>query len=152
MKWLHTLDLPLIFKVAVAGLGGLITGFIGGMVGLALGRPRLLLVYWAADNPINAAGTNILVSAVAALTGTWEHFRERRINLQVLLLMGIPSALGAFLGGYIGDMVPRSALLVVVGVLTTWYGCTLLLGKRGQRPRNPGVQRPVVPQHRSHRL
>ena len=141
MDWVQYGDLAFIVKAVVAAAGGLVTGFVGGMVGLALGRPRLLLVYWAARNPVDAAGTNILVSSLAAATGTWSHFRERRIDPHVLALMGIPSSIGAFIGGFLGGLVPAAILLVVVGVMTTWYGYTLIKGRRGGRREagdNPG--------------
>jgi hypothetical protein len=141
MDWTQYLESGFIIRAVVAAVGGLATGFVGGMVGLALGRPRLLLVYWAAKNPVDAAGTNILVSSLAAATGAWKHFRERRIDFVVLALMGIPSFVGAFIGGFFGGRVPAGILLVVVGVLTTWYGYTLIKGRRGgrrQREENPG--------------
>jgi hypothetical protein len=141
MDWTPYLESGFIIRAVVAAVGGLATGFVGGMVGLALGRPRLLLVYWAAKNPVDAAGTNILVSSLAAAIGAWSHFRERRIDFVVLALMGIPSFVGAFIGGFFGGRVPAGILLVVVGVLTTWYGYTLIKGRRGgrrQREENPG--------------
>lgn len=133
MEFTQSVDLVLIIKLAAAVLGGLITGFIGGMVGLALGRPRLLLVYWTANSPANAAGTNILVSGLASATGTWQHFREGRIDYQVLALMGIPTFIGAFVGGFFAGMVPVALLLIVVGVTTTWYGYGLFTGRRRAR-------------------
>lgn len=141
MDWTPYLETGFIIRAVVAVIGGLMTGFVGGMVGLALGRPRLLLVYWAARNPVDAAGTNILVSSLAAATGTWQHLRERRVDFVVLALMGIPSFLGAFIGGFFGGRVPTAILLVIVGVTTTWYGYTLIKGRRGGRHRggdNPG--------------
>lgn len=136
MDWLTSLDTVSIVRLVVVGLGGLATGFVGAMVGVVLGRPRLLLVYWAAENPVNAPGTNILVSALATMAGTWRHFREGRIDFHVLALMGIPSVVGAFLGGFFGGQVPTAALLVVVGVLTTWYGYRLLTGRPGNRQQS----------------
>lgn len=141
MDWTPYLESGFIIRAVIAAVGGLVTGFVGGMVGLALGRPRLLLVYWAAKNPVDAAGTNILVSSLAAATGAWSHFRERRIDFVVLALMGIPSFAGAFLGGFFGGLAPKAILLIVVGILTTWYGYTLIKGRRGgrrQREDNPG--------------
>lgn len=133
MDWIPSLDLISVVRLIVVGVGGLATGFVGGMVGIVLGRPRLLLVYWAAKDPVDAAGTNILVSAVASMAGTWGHFREGRIDLRVLALMGIPSMIGAFLGGFFGGKVPAAALLMIVGVITTWYGYRLLTGRPGGR-------------------
>lgn len=133
MDWIPSFDLVSVVKLVAVGLGGLATGFVGSMVGLVLGRPRLLLVYWVAENPVNAAGTNILVSAVATMAASWRHFQEGRVDLRVLALMGIPSVAGAFLGGFFGGRVPTAALLVVVGVLSTWYGYRLLTGSRADR-------------------
>ncbi|HLF03771.1 MAG TPA: sulfite exporter TauE/SafE family protein [Dehalococcoidia bacterium] len=149
MDWTPYLESGFIIRAVVAVAGGLVTGFVGGMVGLALGRPRLLLVYWAARNPVDAAGTNILVSSLAAATGTWIHLREQRIDFAVLALMGIPSFLGAFIGGFFGGRVPAAILLVIVGITTTWYGYTLIKGRRGQRrggdnPGSPTSQDPPV--------
>ncbi len=138
MEWIQGLDLLLVLRVAVAAVGGFATGVVGGMVGLALGRPRLLLVYWVAENPIDAAGTNILVSSVAAMAGAWRHLREGHVDFRVLFMMGIPSSVGAFLGGFFGGLAPTALLLVVVGIITTWYGYTQLTGRRGGR-RQGGV-------------
>ncbi len=44
--------------------------------------------------------------------------------------MGIPSAIGAFVGGFFGGLAPRSLLLVVVAIITTWSGYMLLTGRR----------------------
>ena len=126
MDGIQSLDLLFALRAVVAAIGGLAVGFVGNMVGVGGGRPRLLLVYWAADSPVNAAGTNLLVGVLAGTTGTWRHFREGRIDFSLLLFMGIPSVIGAFAGGFFGSLAPRSFLLVVVGIVTTWYGYRLL--------------------------
>lgn len=131
MDELQSLDLLLVLKVAVLAISGLIVGFVGNMLGGGGGRPRLLLVYWAADSPLNAAGTNLLVGVLGGMIGTWMHLREGRIDLRLLLFMGIPSVIGAFIGGFFAGLAPRVLLLLVVGIITTWYGYLLLTGKRG---------------------
>jgi uncharacterized protein len=148
MEFIQSIDPVIVIKFAVAVIGGLVTGFVGGMVGLALGRPRLLLIYWTANSPLNAAGTNILISGLAALTGTWQHFREGRIDYQVLALMGIPTFIGAFIGGFFAGMVPTAILLVIVGVTTTWYGYGLFTGRRRRR-QEAGGSGPAASDHSS---
>ena len=130
MDGIQSLDLLFALRAVVAAIGGLAVGFVGNMVGVGGGRPRLLLVYWAADSPVNAAGTNLLVGVLAGATGTWRHLREGRIDFSLLLFMGIPSVIGAFVGGFFGGLAPRSLLLVIVGIITTWYGLMLLTGRR----------------------
>ncbi len=81
-------------------------GVLGGFVGLALGTmrlPALLLMGMAAPT---AAGTNIFVSALSAMTGSIRHWREGRVSKQIVLVMGIPAFIGAFIGGFSSERVP----------------------------------------------
>ncbi len=57
--WLPPLDNFAALRLVVAAAGGLATAFVGGMLGFGGGRPRLLVVYWAVENPVDAAGTNL---------------------------------------------------------------------------------------------
>ena len=140
MEWLQTGDVPLSMKLSVGVIGALATGFVGGMVGLALGRPRLLLVYWAAETPTFAAGTNILISSVSAMSGAWRHYRDGRVDLNVFTFMGIPAFIGAFGGGFLGGQVPSGYLMLFVALTTTWFGYNYLVGRRRNRPGNPSGQ------------
>lgn len=50
--------------------------------------------------------------------------------------MGIPSVVGAFIGGFYGGLVPSAFLLVAVGLLGCWYGYALQTSRcGGRRPR-----------------
>ena len=130
MDWLPPLDNFAALRLVVAAAGGLATAFVGGMLGFGGGRTRLLVVYWAVENPVDAAGTN-LGASLGGLAGTWHHFREGRVDLRVLGFLGGPSMAGAFVGGFFGSLVARAALLAAVGIITTWYGYGLLAGRRG---------------------
>lgn len=147
MDWTQSVDPVFVFRLLAVGLGGFATGFLGGMMGLVLGRPRLLLVYWTAENPLAAAGTNILIGTLVAAAGAWRHFREGRIDFTIVAFMGIPTMAGAFLGGFYAGLAPRAVLLVVVGVMSIWYGVKLLRngGKDRRQDRSaaepaPGAQ------------
>ena len=61
------------WELAVALLGAFVAGFLGSVVGLVLGSLRLPAVLLASGSTAAAAGTNIAVSAVAALAGGLEH-------------------------------------------------------------------------------
>ncbi len=158
MDGFQSLDLLFAIRAVIAATGGLAVGFVGNMVGVGGGRPRLLLVYWVADSPVNAAGTNLLVGVLAGTTGTWRHLREGRVDFPLLLYMGIPSVIGAFVGGFYGGLVPRALLLVIVGIVTTWYGYILLTRKgapgnssppsdQGPSLTNPSSRSPSVRRH-----
>ncbi|MFQ5902256.1 MAG: TSUP family transporter, partial [Candidatus Binatia bacterium] len=64
-------------------------GIVGGAVGLALGTVRLPFLLLLGMPAPMAAGTNILVSTLSALTGSYRHFRERRVDLYVVAVQGI---------------------------------------------------------------
>ena len=105
-------------------------GILGGFVGLALGTirlPAMLLLGMAA--PI-AGGTNILVSGLASLTGAIRHLREGRVNMRIVLVMGVPAFIGAFLGGFLSDDAPTGVLMLFAGLLVFWQGVEFLIMAR----------------------
>jgi uncharacterized membrane protein YfcA len=112
---------------------------LGGAVGLVLGSLRLPAVILAAGNPATAAGTNIAVSAAAALSGGVTHARAGRVDWRIAAWMTPPSVAAAFLGGYFGGRVPESLLLGGIAAALLWNGVQLLfeLGSppRARRPR-----------------
>ena len=65
----------------------------------------------AAGSPATAAGTNIAVSAAAALSGGLTHARAGRVDWRIAAWMTPPSVAAAFLGGYFGGRVPEGLLL-----------------------------------------
>ena len=113
---------------------------LGGAVGLVLGSLRLPALLVAASSPAAAAGTNIAVSASAALTAGATHARAGRVDWSVAAWMTPPSVVAAFLGGYFGGFLPDRILLVAIALLLTWNGLQLLLELR--EPRAAG--RPLL--------
>ncbi len=106
-------------------------GIIAGAVGLALGTIRLpFLLLLGMPAPI-AAGTNILVSTLSALTGSYKHLREGRVDFYVVAIQGIPGVIGSFIGGFASGLVPEALLISFVGILLVWQGAEL--GLRGSK-------------------
>ena len=150
---LQSLGLPseaLVWQVVILTAVSFFVGLLGGFVGLALGTmrlPSLLLMGFPA--PV-AAGTNILVSSLSAASGSIRHFRERRVDLQTVVVMGLPSFLGAFIGGFASGHVPEGVLIGAAGVLVTSQGAELLArGRRGGGskagdPSHPPANSPLV--------
>ena len=67
-----------------------------------------------------AGGTNILVSSLVSLTGTIRHLREGRVNLRIVLVMGVPAFVGALIGGFSAGKVPAALLIFLAGLLVFW--------------------------------
>ena len=97
-------------------------GVLGGFVGLALGSIRLPFLLLLGLPAITAAGTNIIVSAASAGTGSVRHLREGRVDRRLVLYIGVPSVVGGFLGGFYSHQAPDGLFLFVVGVLLAWQG------------------------------
>ena len=115
-----------VWQAAVLTVVSLLVGVLGGFVGLALGTmrlPALLLMGLAAPT---AAGTNIFISGLSSLTGALRHLREGRVAPRIVLVMGVPAFVGAFIGGFGSGRVPDSILLFLAGLLVLWQGVELI--------------------------
>ncbi len=87
----------------IAALWGFVLGFIGGMAGLLMGSlrvPTMIKVMGLA--PAAAAGTNMAISSVTALSGFIGHLLHKSLDLSVLLTMGIASMIGSYAGSHLG--------------------------------------------------
>lgn len=138
---LQTLGLPsqvLVWQLLLLTLLSFVVGVLGGFVGLALGTMRLpALLLLGMPAPV-AAGTNILVSTLSALTGLARHFREGRVNLRVVAVMGIPALVGAFIGGFASDLVPEALLISLAGAFVLWQGVEFIVrALRDRRATGP---------------
>lgn len=104
----------------------------GGMVGLVLGNLRLPVVVWVGSSAAAAAGANVAISGLAALTATIVHVRHGRIDWRLFLWMAPSSLVGAAAGGLLAGVLPERILLgaislvVLYGALEVW---------RHRRPR-----------------
>ncbi|HWM13990.1 MAG TPA: sulfite exporter TauE/SafE family protein [Gaiellaceae bacterium] len=130
-------------ELLLAFAGSFVAGALGSLVGLVLGSVRLPAVLLASGSPAAAAGTNIAVSAAAALSGGIAHARAGRVSWRIVGWMAPPSVAGAFAGGYVAHAVPSRLLLAGIAVVLAWNGLDLLLELRAapdsRRPRLAAV-------------
>ena len=120
-------------------------GALGSLVGLVLGSLRLPAILLASGSPAAAAGTNIAVSAAAALSGGLTHAHAGRVSWRIVAWMTPPSVAGAFVGGYFAYALPSRLLLAGIAAVLAWNGLDLLLELRAapdsRRPRLAAVAR-----------
>jgi uncharacterized membrane protein YfcA len=119
--------MDLFHLLLLIGIGVLSFGLalFGAAVGLVLGHLRLPLLVYCLGSPVVGAATNLAISGLGALSGSWRHLREGRVSLQMLALMGIPSAIGAALGVYaVWDIDPGWGK-VFIGALLVFSGINL---------------------------
>jgi uncharacterized protein len=91
-----------------------------------LGNIRLPAMLLLASSPAAGGGANIAVSGVAAATAGAAHIRAGRINWRLAAWMAPPSAVGAFVGGYLAGVVPQRALLLAIAAVLLYSGVDLL--------------------------
>ncbi len=109
--------------------------FAGGLVGLVLGNLRLPLIVLVGSSPAAAAGANVAISGLAALTAAYAHWRGGRLNWRLFWWMAPTSAAGAVSGGLIAGVLPERILLGVIA-LVVLYGAAEVL--RYRRPEGGG--------------
>ena len=109
--------------------------FAGGMVGLVLGNLRLPVVVWLGSSAAAAAGANVAISGIAALTATVVHIRNGRLDRRLVLWMAPSSFIGAVVGGLLAGVLPERILLGAIS-LVVLYGAVEVW--RYRRPSEPG--------------
>ena len=139
---LSDFGLPSDLALWLAGLLLVLSAFIGllgGLIGLSLGTMRLpAMLMLGVPLPV-AASANIFVSSVVGVTGSYRHFRDGRVRLRLVAIVGIPAFVAGFLGGYFSNQAPVNLLIGVAGVLILWQGIELaLLAHRRRRDANSG--------------
>ena len=145
------LPLPLL----VAGLSNLelgllsflalVIGLAGGIVGIALGVIRLPSMTLIGVDPLMAAGTNLAVTVLGAIAGSWPAILERRVVGRIALVMGAPAIGGSFVGARYADVVPTWVLLLMVALFLAWSG--LLLVVRAAQELHNMHDSSFIPEH-----
>ena len=105
----------------------LVVGIVGGIVGIALGVIRLPVMTAVGLDPLIAASTNLLVSVVGAVAGSWPAILQNRIVFRVVVVIGIPAVIGSFVGGLYADLVSRAVLLAIVAFLLLWSSAAMII-------------------------
>jgi len=116
-----------LWRVLLLTAISLLVGILGGFVGLALGTIRLPTMLILGMPPAIAGGTNIMVSSLSSLSGAIKHWREGRVDLRIIFVMGVPAFGGAFVGGFLSGVIDEGVLLFFAGLLVLWQGIEFLI-------------------------
>jgi hypothetical protein len=109
------------------GIISLVSGLVGGLVGIALGVIRLPAMTLLGVDPFLAAGTNLFVSAVSSIAGSWPAILEHRVAYRAVIILGVPAFIGSLIGGFYADFAPVWLLLGAVSVLLLWSAISLVV-------------------------
>ena len=119
-------DLTTVQLIGLAVMS-LLVGIVGGIVGIALGVVRLPVMTAVGLDPLMAASTNLFVSVLGSVAGSWPAILQNRIVFRVVIVIGIPAIAGSFVGGLYADLVSRMILLLIVAVLLVWSSLMMIV-------------------------
>ncbi|MBL4687211.1 MAG: sulfite exporter TauE/SafE family protein, partial [Nannocystaceae bacterium] len=106
-------DLLILLLVALLSFG---LAYLGASVGLVLGQLRLpVLVYWL-GSPVVGAGTSLAISTIAALVGAVHHARAGRVSIRLVLSIGAPSAIAAFVAARFAAALDPGLVKAAIGI------------------------------------
>lgn len=101
--------------LAAAALVSGVLAYVGAMVGLVLGQFRLPLLVAALGSAPAAAASNLAISSLGAATGALGHAREGRVDPRLLLSIGLPSAIAAYVSSRLLTRVDAWWIEAVIG-------------------------------------
>jgi uncharacterized membrane protein YfcA len=126
--------------LTLTGVLSFVLSYLGAAVGLILGHLRLPLLVYILHNPIAGASTNLAVSGLGAVAGSIEHVRGGRVSGKVLLLMGVPSMVGAAVAVLFFVSVSLFWSHLVIGAMLVWSGLELL--RKRMDDKKPAAETP----------
>ncbi|MEM9459300.1 MAG: TSUP family transporter [Myxococcota bacterium] len=132
--------MPIPDQLLVLGLVGLLSfglSYLGASVGLVFGQLRLpVLVVWL-GSPVVGAATSMAISAAAALVGAIRHARAGRVDLRLMLTIGIPSAICAGLSTRVAPQLDPALVKLFIGLTLMITGLVMLWSLMRPAPAGP---------------
>ncbi|WP_067734043.1 sulfite exporter TauE/SafE family protein [Novosphingobium naphthalenivorans] len=116
----------------LGGLSGILVGFTLGLVGgggSILAVP-LMVYFVGVKSPHLAIGTSALAVAVNALTGVWNHARERNVNWRCGAAFAAAGIIGALAGSTAGKAFDGQKLLFLFALLMLVVAFAMYRGRK----------------------
>jgi len=133
-------------------LFGLLVGFLVGLTGVGGGSLMTPFLVTVVGVPApTAVGTDLTFATLTKMTGSFQHFRQRSVNLEIAVFLGMGSIPAGLLGvgtlewikGTYDPAVVESIMVTIIAVTLVVVGASLIfreyfMPKRGRPPR-PGA-------------
>jgi uncharacterized protein len=104
--------------------------YLGAAVGLVLGQFRVVLLTYALGSAVVGSSTSLAISTVSAIVGSIGHIRGGRVNLALLVSMGVPSALTAYASARFAASADPRMLKTAIAIAVLITGVHMLFRRR----------------------
>ncbi|MQM27994.1 sulfite exporter TauE/SafE family protein [Glycomyces albidus] len=127
-------------SLVLLGLVGLVAQLIDGSLGMAYGATSATLLLAIGTNPASASATVHLAEIGTTLASGTAHWRFGNVDWKVVLKIGVPGAVGAFLGATFLSWLSTESAAPVMSLILLALGLYLLIRftLRGLDSRNLG--------------
>ena len=137
---------------AAPALFGLLVGFLVGLTGVGGGSlmTPFLVLTMGVPAP-TAVGTDLVYATVTKVVGSVQHFRQRSVNLQVAVFLGLGSLPASLLGvatlewikaNYDEEAV-RSIMITIIAATLVLVGASLIFRTFFMRERPASASKPI---------
>ncbi len=127
-----------IWSLVFIGIVSFAMSYLGAAVGLVLGHFRVVLIGYVLGSAAAGIATSMAISTVSTFSGAVAHARGGRVQLVPVILIGVPSAVAAYVAaGYAGRADPRLLKLAIACALLVAAGDLLLRRRTAPRPLEP---------------
>ncbi len=124
--------------------------YIGASVGLMLGQVRVALLVYALG-PAPGIATSLAVSTLGTLVGTWRHTVDGRVALKLLITIGVPSAVAAYITTAWAHWVDPVIMKRIIAGVVLLAGIQMLRAKSGQNRANASSQKTPLESDKPHK-
>jgi uncharacterized membrane protein YfcA len=118
--------------LALIAVVSLLLSYIGATVGLVLGQLRVALLVYALGSAAVGTATSLAISTAGTLIGTLRHAVDGRVQLALLLTVGLPSAATAFLSARYAHLVDARVLKLAIAGVLILTGVGMLVRRAGK--------------------
>ena len=133
-------------SLLVLGLFGLIAQLVDGSLGMAYGATSATLLLAAGLNPAVASASVHLAEVGTTLVSGASHWRFGNVDWRLVLRLGVPGAIGAFVGASVLSSLSTEAAAPIMAAILLAIGVWLLLRfTNREAPSDAQISRAPLP-------
>jgi|TARA_B100001146_G_scaffold225235_1_gene248376 hypothetical protein len=114
----------------------LLIGFLGGMMGIALGSVRLPIIIFFGFEPIIASSTNLIAVIFGSISGLIPAIKQKRVPIKSSMKIAFPSIIAAFLGGYYAVHFSERFIIITISICLFISGLVLFFNNSYEQEDN----------------